>query len=513
MVTTTPWVDNTELLIVAKNCLQNQTHVEHIVNYNLKGGKLLSVCSDLIERLNGTVKAMAMDHAKVLAKFCYKGEAMPEFVCDMLKCEYEESVVDDKWSILSSASEEEWPVILSAHGSGTAGPVIVSLIQLFYPPSHSELGSEFKNRLEESEAIRLHILRNLLKVEFELDCGATSVPSLSPCYLVTNSAKARDEFLQFFRELATPNGQLKSKSVTLHLTNSLSSDNKQKTSSFTEHDMPIILEEQCKPFNSALYFNHLRTKSLGRVVLFNEVVTTTMAILERMVEFPEVVAIAKIQTQGKGRGGNAWLSPEGCAMFTFPLKFPLKSQLGQRPSFVQHIAALALVEGVKMLSSIQDIDLHIKWPNDIYIGSSKSKIGGLIVRSAILGDIVVCTIGCGLNVNNSAPTACVNQLLEVYGHSPLSTEQVIGSSLGRMENLVDEFQALGPAAFISRYIDNWMHSGTEVTLPNGRKAQVVGLDDFGYLRVKTSGEGFLSLHPDGNSFDMMHNLIIAKESV
>ena len=43
----------------------------------------------------------------------------------------------------------------------------------------------------------------------------------------------------------------------------------------------------------------------------------------------------------------------------------------------------------------------------------------------------------------------------------------------------------------------------------GCDARVVGLDDYGFLRVKTE-EGEVSVHPDGNSFDIMKNLIIPK---
>ena len=39
---------------------------------------------------------------------------------------------------------------------------------------------------------------------------------------------------------------------------------------------------------------------------------------------------------------------------------------------------------------------------------------------------------------------------------------------------------------------------------------VVGLDDYGYLLVETSSGEKLSVQPDGNSFDMMQNLIAMK---
>lgn len=54
-----------------------------------------------------------------------------------------------------------------------------------------------------------------------------------------------------------------------------------------------------------------------------------------------------------GRGGNAWLSPLGCAMFTLQVQVELSSKLGQRIPFLQHLAALAVVEAVRTLPGYQ----------------------------------------------------------------------------------------------------------------------------------------------------------------
>lgn len=54
-----------------------------------------------------------------------------------------------------------------------------------------------------------------------------------------------------------------------------------------------------------------------------------------------------------GRGGNAWLSPLGCAMFTLQVQVELSSKLGQRIPFLQHLAALAVVEAVCTLPGYQ----------------------------------------------------------------------------------------------------------------------------------------------------------------
>lgn len=57
-------------------------------------------------------------------------------------------------------------------------------------------------------------------------------------------------------------------------------------------------------------------------------------------------------------------------------------------------------------------------------------------------------------------------------------------------------------------------SGTTVHLwsEDGLEAEVVGLDQNGFLLVFNKQQGLLSLEPDGNSFDMLKNLLVIKQS-
>lgn len=63
--------------------------------------------------------------------------------------------------------------------------------------------------------------------------------------------------------------------------------------------------------------------------------------------FPTTPPSARVAPAGRGR--NAWLSPAGSAAFTLGLQVELSSRLGQRIPFLQHLAALAVVEAVRTL--------------------------------------------------------------------------------------------------------------------------------------------------------------------
>lgn len=56
-------------------------------------------------------------------------------------------------------------------------------------------------------------------------------------------------------------------------------------------------------------------------------------------------------------------------------------------------------------------------------------------------------------------------------------------------------------------------SGTQVRLwsEDGLQAEVVGLDHNGFLQVYSKEHGVVSLEPDGNSFDMLKNLVVIKQ--
>ncbi|KAL8190537.1 UNVERIFIED_CONTAM: hypothetical protein K2H54_055445 [Gekko kuhli] len=206
------------------------------------------------------------------------------------------------------------------------------------------------------------------------------------------------------------------------------------------------------------------------------------------------------------------------------------------------------------LSFLKDIDLRVKWPNDIYY-SDLMKLGGVLINSTLTGTVfhiliaqdfaslnllhylydvhihLVCVYiqsykqnssvsssGCGFNVNNSNPTICINDLIMEHNKTkntqlkPLSADCLIARSVTVLEKLINTFQEKGPNGVLPLYYKYWIHSGKQVRLKNdaGPLAWIVGIDDSGFLQVQEEGKDVLTVHPDGNSFDMLRNLIIPK---
>lgn len=105
----------------------------------------------------------------------------------------------------------------------------------------------------------------------------------------------------------------------------------------------------------------------------------------------------------------------------------------------------------------------MKWPNDI-IANGNSKIGGLVVNTTLLGSQAIVNVGCGINLNNSKPTLCINDLINEYNvRIPnaklplLKYEQFIAMIFNEMERILAEVQNGNFENFYSLYYDLWLH--------------------------------------------------------
>lgn len=107
------------------------------------------------------------------------------------------------------------------------------------------------------------------------------------------------------------------------------------------------------------------------------------------------------------------------------------------------------------------MDLGIKWPNDIY--SKNTKIGGIIVNSHMNSNVVICNIGVGINLSNSSPTICINDLINEYNLKNgaslpnLSLETALATIFNEIERLIGIVQSGNVQQFLDIYYQHWLH--------------------------------------------------------
>lgn len=522
-VTSTPWADNSAALVIS--CDKLYTNIEQTFSeYLLSGGRVISFGSSMeanfLERKTTherlTVAKFDFDTWKDVSTIqgchCYTRGSLKQDNSTV-----EAVVVDHK-------TGEPLVVLLTLSGNTGNGCAVFSQLLLERDPAEMAVDSQTFSQLKQSNSDRLQVMRHLMTL-LGLDTSPPPAHKLTPCYLLAQKQAVKDSLLNSLGS-RMKQGTIKSRSLSLHFVPDACS-----VSPISTEVLPVVTQskldsgkaasdEHVQFFQPEIYWQYLTTSVLGQVVFYTDVIPTTMTVFEGIqFSIPDdvgVIAVAGRQTSGKGRGGNAWLSPVGCAMFTLPLSMPVDSTLGQRCTFLQHIVSLAVVHSVRSLTGYQDVELRLKWPNDIYY-RDQMKLGGVLVTSTIMGSKLHATIGCGVNVSNSHPTICINDIIQHHNIetgsnlSLLSSSQMAALTVSAIERLVTHFQVEGPGSFCELYYKYWLHSGAKVQLESeNEEVEICGLDDFGFLRVVTKQGRQLSVQPDGNTFDMMHNLIALK---
>ena len=259
-------------------------------------------------------------------------------------------------------------------------------------------------------------------------------------------------------------------------------------------------------------------RSIGSCIYYDDVVTSTQTVLQHLMDRWQVpvgtVVLASQQTQGTGRSGNVWESPLGCLMFSFSYAIPLKSPDLLVP--FQYVIALGVYRGIKRCFSEMSMpltnEIQLKWPNDIYMQGKK--VGGVVCRSAVdsVRQEFVVSTGIGLDVDVRSDI-----FASLVTLSPnLRSDHLFSCILWELEVTMTTFRLNGWEAIRAEYEAAWMHSGAEVTVMNidGKEmtVEIIGISGAGELlgRQKTAPFEEVTLHPDGNRFDLLKGLIVSK---
>ncbi|XP_038563829.1 biotin--protein ligase isoform X1 [Micropterus salmoides] len=522
-----PWLDNCRLLVLAEEETLTPQLQTRFLTYLSQGGRVLGLASTLCPA--GLCLEVRERRCRQVSRLSFTREDSTELELSLVASgkvyirDTQGGGEVELWGELKGniPGQRDMVIVRVTHGED-GGEAVLCQAHLEFAPDSQNLTSEGFDELKVSNALRYEVLTEIL-TSLGLSCELNQTPTPSPVHLLATSQEAKASFLKWLQTRADQNGLLTLSKTSLRI---VSCSELQDGPLLPQGSQALVTNssesQSWAQFSMETYSKNLKTSLLGRTLLYAEVVTSTMDLLEGLtLHLPKdvsLIAVAAQQNQGRGRGRNAWLSPQGCAMFTLGVQVELSSRLGQRIPFLQHLVALAVVEAVRTLPGYQDIDLRVKWPNDIYY-SNLMKLGGVLVTSTVIGSTFHLLIGCGFNVTNSNPTVCINDLIQQYNiqHNcslqPLSCAQLIARTVSCLEALISSFQQGGPDAVLPIYYKRWLHSGTQVHLwsEDGLEAEVVGLDCNGFLQVHSKEQGVVSVEPDGNSFDMLRNLVVIKQ--
>jgi len=161
---------------------------------------------------------------------------------------------------------------------------------------------------------------------------------------------------------------------------------------------------------------------------FNEIDSTNEYLRKNHKSYEEFDVIsARVQTHGKARRQNDWISLDGMALFSFFLK--------ERDNWeIEDYLKLPLIAGIaviKGLRKIENLEYKFKWTNDVYV--ENMKLCGILIEKT--EDVYI--TGIGINVNN--------MLLENLKSKAISLTQIRNKKYEIDEvikNIVLEFQTL-----------------------------------------------------------------------
>jgi BirA family transcriptional regulator, biotin operon repressor / biotin---[acetyl-CoA-carboxylase] ligase len=217
---------------------------------------------------------------------------------------------------------------------------------------------------------------------------------------------------------------------------------------------------------------------------------------------PEVcVAVADVQSTGRGRNGRTWAAPAGAGVLV---------SVGFRPTWldVSHawrlgaIASLAMAEAAEIAAALRAGRIRLKWPNDLVAidrtTGSVRKLAGMLGETDGLGTPDArATIGLGINVDwprekfPAELAESMTSLTDLAGRI-VDREVVLYVFLERLERAIAALRdGVFPAEEWSR---RQLTNGTIVMLeqPDGTSERVVAEDvdtETGALLVRALNGG------------------------
>ncbi len=189
--------------------------------------------------------------------------------------------------------------------------------------------------------------------------------------------------------------------------------------------------------NLARVENHLKTRSIGRRVVYLTSTHSTMDVARAEAEAGAdhgTAVLAEEQSSGRGRFGRLWVSPSGKNIYlTLLLRPPLDALRS-----LSLVGPLAVAEAVEEIAGLAT---RIKWPNDVLVGGRK--LCGVLIESELSGqEVRYSLVGIGVNVNfdidESSEIAGIATSVKRELGRDVSREEVLAALLNRFEALYED---------------------------------------------------------------------------
>ena len=230
---------------------------------------------------------------------------------------------------------------------------------------------------------------------------------------------------------------------------------------------------------------NLNTKFIGKKIHYFDYLSSTMDLAMQLGMDGAVsgtLVLAESQTKGRGRLGRGWFSPKYKGIY---LSLILRPKI--LPSACPVLTLMSAVSICEAAKEILDLNVQIKWPNDVLIHNKK--IAGILTEmNAEVDKVNFVVIGLGLNVNNDKKSliAQATSLKEQHG-AEISRVVLLQEILRRIESNYLLLEAKGSQEIINKWRNFTLTLGTRVKVDYQNKhieGQAIDIDTDGALLIR-----------------------------
>jgi len=200
------------------------------------------------------------------------------------------------------------------------------------------------------------------------------------------------------------------------------------------------------------------------------------------------VIVAEMQQAGRGRRGRVWQSPFGSNLYYsyfWRLDDGLQAAMG-----VSIAVGLAVYDAIKAL---YQVDVELKWPNDIYI--NKQKLAGVLVEldGQPQGP---CQLVIGIGINLQMPDSFSQHIDQAWTDlnqhtQKLNKNQLVASLTYHLEQRLVQYRQTGLQNMYEQWNSLNAFAGDYVELNTGHRSWrgiCEGIDPQGGIRIRQDGE-------------------------
>ena len=238
----------------------------------------------------------------------------------------------------------------------------------------------------------------------------------------------------------------------------------------------------------------LKTKTVGKRVYYFEEIDSTQNFAQQIALNKKengTIVIAGKQTAGRGRLDRKWTSPKGGIWFSLIIhpKFDVSTS-----TLVPIAGAVALAKSIK---TTLDVDVSVKWPNDITLDGKK--VAGMLVDASFQANSIdhfILGIGINFDIDSIKIEKRLSKSPNFYGVNSLRKKDddtppkiLLREFLVQFEKILIQLNKGEKTKIVKEWTKKADKIGKKITINTleGKISGVAqGIDNDGGLKLKTS---------------------------